>query len=165
MHHEYLQRTRKTALVLAGLFFSTSADAVTCGSGLSPLDLSASAINFGTYDASEPAATTATGSIVIDCRIGADVLPAFTVSLSRGHSSTFEPRTMISGTSSLFYNIYLSASYSTIWGDGSGATGVYSNSGLLMLNTITLPVYGRVPAGQYVEPGIYSDTITVTVTY
>jgi spore coat protein U-like protein len=26
-------------------------------------------------------------------------------------------------------------------------------------------VYGRIPVGQYVAPGSYSNTITVTVTY
>jgi spore coat protein U-like protein len=29
----------------------------------------------------------------------------------------------------------------------------------------TLTVYGQVPAGQFVTPGNYADTITVTLTY
>jgi spore coat protein U-like protein len=32
-------------------------------------------------------------------------------------------------------------------------------------NAQTLTVYGQLPAGQYVTPGAYADTITATITY
>lgn len=69
------------------------------------------------------------------------------------------------GTNTLNYNFYTSTGYTQIWGDGTGGTvyGVYNASS--GLSTVSTNAFGRVPTGQYVRPGNYSDTITVTVTY
>ena len=48
-----------------------------------------------------------------------------------------------------------------------GLNGILTNSfsDLLRLGTVNYTAYGKLPAGQYVTPGVYSDTLIVTVTY
>lgn len=102
-------------------------------------------------------------TVTVSCVRAIDTLPAFVVSLSRGSSPTYTPRTMTSGANTLTYNIYNQAAFTTIWGDGTGGTATrpYGGGG----NSAAGIGYGRIPAGQYVAAGAYLDTITVTVTY
>lgn len=115
-----------------------------------------SAVAFGAYDVFSGIADTATGSIRISSCGGAP----FTAALSTGSSGTFSPRAMVSINDTLQYNLYTDATYSTIWGDGSGGTATMSNRG-----SITFTVYGRVPAGQDASAGTYTDTIVTTITF
>ncbi|BBA33301.1 spore coat U domain-containing protein [Methylocaldum marinum] len=63
--------------------------------------------------------------------------------------------------------MYTDSARSSIWGDGSAGTQTVSDGYLLGLLTVTrhYPVYGRIPADQNVSPGVYLDTIFVTVLY
>jgi len=77
---------------------------------------------------------------------------------------------MKSGTNTLSYNLYFDAAFTQIRGDGTGGSQV--GGGTLTLTpssrTQSVPastIYGRIPAGQDVAAGNYSDTIIVTVTY
>jgi len=63
----------------------------------------------------------------------------------------------------LAYNLYLDSTRLTIWGDGTGGTGTFSGMGTG--SDVGTTVYGRIPAGQNVAVGTYSDLITVTVTF
>jgi spore coat protein U-like protein len=74
---------------------------------------------------------------------------------------------LASGPGTLNYNLYASAAYSNIWGDGSGATSVVSDSKFIAVGTTTTDytVYGRIPAGQDAAAGTYVDTIVVTLNY
>ena len=73
---------------------------------------------------------------------------------------------MAFGANMLDYNIYTTPGFTSVWGDGSGGTLTQSfNGSLLSLGSTTFTGYGRVPAGQYVVPGGYNDTLTVTVTF
>jgi spore coat protein U-like protein len=87
-----------------------------------------------------------------------------TVDLDKGGSSTFTPRRMIKGTEPLTYNLYLNAARTTIWGDGTGGTSRYSDPNPPNKDTI-VTIYGRVPAGQDVTAGAYTDTVTATITW
>jgi spore coat protein U-like protein len=90
-------------------------------------------------------------------------LPPLTISLSAGTTGGFSPRTLTAGASSLNYNLYTSPTFTTVWGDGTSGTETESyNAGA---RTVTLTVYGRIPKAQFVSPGGYGNTITVTVTY
>ena len=80
--------------------------------------------------------------------------------LSTG-SGTYAARAMTSGSHQLLYNLYLDASYVTIWGDGTAGTGTLQDS----TNKNTYTIYGRIPALQNAWVGSYSDTIVVTITY
>jgi spore coat protein U domain-containing protein, fimbrial subunit CupE1/2/3/6 len=155
-------------LIVAGLFalaISTPAAAVTCGTALSPLTMSVTGVNFGSYDAQASSPDEAEGTVVVACALGLDVVPAFTVSLSKGNANRFFPRRMASGASTLEYNLYTSASRVTVWGDGTGDTETQSYSGLLVLGNAELTIYGTVPPGQFAAAGAYVDTIVVTIDY
>ena len=83
---------------------------------------------------------------------------------------------MTLGTQSLSYNLYLDTGYTLIFGNGASGTyditvcypggtvtcaGATGQSGVTYSGT----VYGRLPAGQNVMAGNYTDTLVVTVTY
>jgi len=126
---------------------------------------------FGIYNPLAGAALDSNGNIQVTCTLlsGGTTTVSPQVRLSMGSSSTFTPRTMISGTQKLNYNIYFSNAYSQIWGDGTGGT--FYGVATLTLTTFgptqqaTGVLYGQIPAGQDVGAGSYLDTIVVTVTY
>jgi len=129
------------------------------------MTVSATGMAFGNYNAASPSATTANATITVSCVNPAQELDAFTIALSRGGSSTYSPRRMTSGANTLNYNIYTTAGFASIWGDGTGGTVTVNYNGAGTPNSLSYTAYGQVPAGQYVAAGSYADTITVTVTY
>jgi spore coat protein U-like protein len=134
-----------------------------CNGGGNPAQVSATAMSFGTYNAASPSATTANATITVSCVDAARELPNFTVALSTGGSGTYSPRRLSSGANTLSYNIYTTAGFTSVWGNGTGGSVIVSDNGAV--NSVSFTAYGRVPAGQYVAAGSYTDTITVTVTY
>lgn len=133
--------------------------------------VSATGPAFGIYNPFNAAPTTSNGSVQATCTLlsGTAATVNLVDSFTTGSSGIFSNRTMLSGTSRLNYNIYYDAAYSSIRGDGTGG----SQTGGATLNltstnrtqTATGVIYGRIPAGQNVAPGIYSDTIVVTITF
>ncbi len=122
--------------------------------------LSATAVTFGNYNVFKTSATLVNGSVSFKCTVSA----AITIQLNKGSSSSFNPRTMKLTTNVLDYNLYLNAALTTIWGDGTGGSSTYSNSAP-GTGTVTVTVYGSIPALQNVPSGSYSDTITATITF
>jgi spore coat protein U-like protein len=123
--------------------------------------LSTTAVSFGNYNIFSSASTGATGSVTFKCTQSA----AITIQLSKGHSTTFNPRTMTFSSSVLNYNLYQDAALTEIWGDGTGGSTEYSNS-RPGTGTVVLTVYGNIPAlQQSVAAGAYSDSITATITF
>ncbi len=103
----------------------------------------------------------AQSTVTATCASGA----AYTVALNAGSGAgaTFPARRMTSGPNTLNYTLYTDAGRSTIWGDGSAGSILSNQSGTGSAQAIT--VYGRIPSGQSVPTGTYTDTITVTVTF
>ena len=95
------------------------------------------------------------------CSGNADV----TITLSKGGSATFSPRTLNSGTDTLNYNLYRDAARTTIWGDGTGSTASYTQVGLPNNTAQNLTIYARIPAAQDVRAGTYTDSVTVTIDF
>lgn len=161
------------ALIVA-TSFSPSLRAATCS-------ISAPGLAFGNYDPTSAADVTGIGSGIVDCSYSswADLFSGFTVtiSLSPGSSGSYATRTLKQGMQSLGYNLYLNPGASgTIFGDGSAGTGSYAlcYPGLFVTCTgnagqsgqpFTVPVYGRLPAGQDIGGGSYIDTLIETVTF
>jgi len=129
--------------------------------------VSASGVNFGTYNPLSGSPDDAAGTVTFSCNVGVGLLMSWTVSLSTGSSGSYAPRRLSNGVGTLSYNLYTSAAHSSVWGDGTGVTSVVSDQVLLIvgLNTFNYPVYGRIPAGQDAAAGSYTDTIVVTVNY
>jgi spore coat protein U-like protein len=126
--------------------------------------VSTTTLAFGAYSPQASTAQQSTVTVTAYCvGLFGGVLPPFTVALSTG-SGSFTQRKMTSGTYSLHYQIYTSAALSTVWGDGTGSSSTVAggNGGVA---SQTLTGYGVISTSQYVTPGSYTDTITVTLTY
>jgi spore coat protein U-like protein len=129
-------------------------------------NVSATGINFGPYDVFVAAPLDSTGSVTVSCTY---FLPR-NVTVSIGASSTsggFRPRRMrgLSGSDQLDYNLFTTASRSTIWGNGTAGTSTVLLSNVRRNQPRTATIYGRIPAGQDIQVGSYTDTVTVTILY
>lgn len=132
-----------------------------CTAGL--VTASSGGISFGNYSANSVSDKTMNGTVTVNCTVSG-TLPSFTIALSTGGSLTFSPRKMnLLVVNTLNYNIYTSNSYAAVWGDGTNSTVTQSYGGGGASTTFT--AYGKIPTGQYVLPGLYGDSITITVTY
>ena len=126
---------------------------------------SATPLGFGNYTPGN-GAVTANSTITVNCTKST----AYTVGLNPGSTAgdAFIQRLMTSGTNTLQYNLYTTAALTTVFGDGTGATGTDSGTGTGMANALTYTVFGQVPdnaTNQASLPATYTDTITVTVSY
>jgi spore coat protein U-like protein len=134
--------------------------------------VSVTGVAFGVYDAVLTTPTDATGSLAVRCthQGGGATRANYTVELSAGGSGTYAQRRMRSGASLLAYNLFDSATYTRVWGNGTGGSGLVAgsllvNPGNYVINEAIHPIYGRIPAQQAVDSGAYSDTILVTLTF
>ena len=131
---------------------------------LSNCTVSATALNFGNYT---PGAGPIPMSTPISVRCTRNT--PFTVALNGGTTAggTITQRLMTNGTDTLQYNLYTTAAFATVFGDGTtGSTA--PGTGLGLGNPVTVTVYGNLPdnaTNQNVSTGAYSDLINVTVTY
>lgn len=117
---------------------------------------------FGTYDPGAGTDTDSTSSILVECLLGgAGVETSYTLALSTGLSGTYAERTLGGPSDTLGYNLYADSARTKVWGDGSEGSTLVSNTAANATHT----VYGRIPAGQFVTAGSYSDSITVTLTF
>jgi spore coat protein U-like protein len=123
---------------------------------------------FGNYNVFTTSALDSTGTVRYDCNPAAVNI---SIALSRGASSNFAPRRLTNGTESLNYNLYLDASRTQVWGDGTLGTAVLSVANPANTNpgntsrAVDATVYGRIPALQDVSAGAYTDTVVVTVNF
>jgi spore coat protein U-like protein len=130
--------------------------------------VSATPVNFGLYNPLTPTPDVATGTVSVSCTVTLiGFLENWTLALSTGNSNNFSTRQLLNGSSPLSYNLYTSAAYSNVWGDGSGSTTLVSGGVPLSIGTTVTDytVYGRIPAGQDSAAGTFMDTIVVTLNY
>jgi spore coat protein U-like protein len=155
---------RAFALSLVLCLAAKAAWAGECAGADGSVTVSVTALSFGDYFASAPAADTGNFTVTASCVGGTDspVLPPLSVALTSGLGG-FAARMMANGPDSLSYQIYTDAALNNVWGDGSGGTTLDSTGGGAPSQDFT--GYGRIPAGQWVSVGSYADSITVTVGY
>ena len=152
------------ATLLMFFVMSSAHAAVTCSA-------SATGPAFAVYNPLNLSPTLANGTITTTCSLqsGIWVNVAFTLSYSPGFSSNFSSRNMLSGSNALYYNLYADAAYTQVLGDGTGGSTTGGDSMFLIFFNPTqqrsATIYGRIPPGQDVPAGGYSDTIVVTITY
>lgn len=79
-----------------------------------------------------------------------------------GTGATVAVRKMTNGAATVNYSLYSDAGHSTVWGNTVG-TDTVSGTGNGSVQTVT--VYGQVPAQATPAAGVYTDTITATITY
>lgn len=119
---------------------------------------------FGNYDPVEENRTLpldGTGSFTIRCAKGVSATIAIGPGLNSAYASGTS-RAMEAGGNYLSYELYTSASRSTVWDTGN--TVAHASTSKNATSTVT--IWGRIPAGQHV-PGnmVYSDTATITATF
>lgn len=118
--------------------------------------LSGAVFNFGQYTSGQAASLDAVGTINY-----ADCSGNVTLELDGGLSGDVNARQLRAGSRRLGYQVYREAARSSVWGRGANARIVRfatSQSG-------RIEVFGRIPGGIVVEPGSYTDTIGVTLTF
>jgi spore coat protein U-like protein len=122
--------------------------------------VSASDLDFGAYASNQNAPAQGQTAIQLQCSGG--TVAELTLDAGSGPGGNTSRRRMEqdSGSDRLDYGLFQDPGRSVHWGDRSGvdtveveATGAPQS----------VPVYGRIPGGQRVRDGIYSDMITVRV--
>jgi spore coat protein U-like protein len=132
-------------------FSVTAQVTTTCG-------ITASNLNFGIYTGVQVDATT---TLSATC---SDTTP-YNVGLNAGTTTgaTVTTRKMAGpATDLLGYQLFSDTGRTTNWGNTVG-TDTVASTGTGLAQTLT--VYGRIPAGQFIQSGAYDDTITVTLTF
>jgi spore coat protein U-like protein len=124
--------------------------------------LNVTSVDFGSYNLRRNEPLDSVGTLLYRCS-GVGPADRVRVELTRGTSHSFQ-RAMSFRQSRLRYNLYLDASHSVVWGDGTSGTGVYTTRPIED-TTMTVSIYGRISPRQNVRAGRYSDQINVTVLY
>jgi spore coat protein U-like protein len=120
--------------------------------------VSASALSFGNYSG---LLIDASSAVTVNCTN----LTAFNIGLNAGTATgaTVSARKMTSPASAtLSYKLFRDSGRTQNWGNtvGTDTLSTVANG-----TAVQYAVFGRLPAGQSVNPAVYSDTIIATVTY
>lgn len=100
----------------------------------------------------------ASGGLSVTCTSGL----TYAVSLNGGISNAPPTqRKMLKGSESILYGLYKDTGRTQAFGSGAGQTVSGTGDGTAQ----PFPVYGRVGVQQTPSPGVYKDTVVVTVTY
>lgn len=117
--------------------------------------------NFGNYNPLKTTDTTTTGSVNVTC---ASYSGTYTIALNAGTSGTVADRKMANGGQRLDYQLYQDPGRTIIWGNGNSGSQKLSGSCSVTCNA-TYPVYGDITALQEIPQGIYTSSVTATLTY
>ena len=147
--------TRAAIAMAIVLLVCGRADAAKC-------TVSTTSINFGTYNVFSINPIDSMGTLTYNCNGGADYVM---VTLDAGDNGSFSARLLARNTERLSYNLFVDPSHSVVWGNGTAGTSFHSASDPPNKTDVTVPIFGRIPAGQDVSAGTYTDTVTVVINY
>jgi spore coat protein U-like protein len=117
---------------------------------------------FGSYNVFASAPVDSTGSVRYNCNGGAKNVQ---ITITRGRSATFLQRSLRRGADNLGYNLFLDPSRTAIWGDGTGGSHAYYGGNPPNKTDVNVTIYGRIPPGQDVGAGKYSDNVVVAIDF
>ncbi|MFO1075499.1 MAG: spore coat U domain-containing protein [Geminicoccaceae bacterium] len=118
--------------------------------------LTGGSLSFGEYTSGQASDLDAVGTIsYVNCS------GTLTFALDGGLSGNVSARQMRSGANRLSYQLYRNSTRNAIWGSGADAHGVI----LLTPQSGSIQVFGRVLRSQTVPDGVYTDTVTITLTF
>lgn len=123
-------------------------------------NLSATDLTFGNYDPLKVTSTDASSVVTVTCTPGSGYIIG--LDTGTGQGATVEMRRMSNGNSLLDYSLYRDTARNLVWGNSPGSDTV---AGIGTGTPIDYPAYGRIPQGQAVQRGVYTDTVTVWVTF
>jgi spore coat protein U-like protein len=121
-------------------------------------------LHFGSYDPNTSSPHITQTDIIIYCSNNL----GYTISFDKGMGpeASLTQRKMTSGEHFLSYNLFTNNSLNTVLGDAlNSESTTISGTGIGATLPVTHTIYGAIFPGQQKPAGIYSDTITVTVTY
>jgi len=163
-------KTTRTILSFAAcLVLATSLHAAT---NSAPLTVSAEVVSncviatsnlaFGQYDplganANQVADASAALTVVCTRNTGA------TIDLDSGLNSIGSSRNLAGSTQHVSYQLYRDAERTQEWGGGNVGGVQFVSDGVKKPQQVTL--YGRIPPGQEVASGLYTDVVTATVDF
>jgi spore coat protein U-like protein len=152
-------RYRTCTAIICGGYTTTTLSASATATVPENCLVSASDIDFGS-NGSLVQAIVANGNIFVRCTFST----GFQVGLDSGQNSPSAGiRAMKNASGELItYELFQDSAHSIVWGNVPGSN-TLGGSGTGV--TLTLPVYGRVPAQVTPPASSYSDIIVVTVTY
>lgn len=170
----FSSQTKRISLIaialIAGLVFShysvaesTSANMQVSAVVKSSCVVTNATMNFGTYDpagANNDADLQAMGNIQVKCTKGTNA----SISLSNGQNSQYAQGTTrsmssVDGKQHLNYELYASSD-GQVWNQHNSV-----NYSAASARPADIKVYGKIPANQQVDDGVYSDTINVVVNF
>ena len=126
-------------------------------------------VAFGNYNPASGSPTNATGTLNVTCTSSTPYQIAMDAGANASTANNTTTRRMqAAGSRYLPYSLYLDSGHTTIWGDGNNSSSLYPTNSTYANGTgvaQSYSIYGQITANQYVAPGSYSDTVTVTVTY
>lgn len=132
---------------------------------------SAGSIVFGVYDIFSPVARDTNAALTLECRHrGGPVTVNISLAFDAGLHGTSPTNRAMRGSSGdlLSYQLFRDASYTQPWGSGLNALTLSQSFPGSANSTIgfslTASVFARIPAGQDVAAGLYSDRLVLSVT-
>ena len=160
-------------LVMSGAVLMGSARTLSAGSNATTLNVTANVsancsisttpVAFGAYD---PIVTNAAandddvGSVIVACTKGTSAM----IGLGLGSNASASIRRMKDTTTDyLTYELYQETGRTTVW--GTTGTALLSVGAAPSKAPRTFTVYGRIPSGQDVPAGAYTDTVQATVNF
>src|SRR5438094_522621 len=111
----------RTAVVAAAIVLGASGRADAAGK----CTVSATSINFGTYNVFSNNPSDSTATLTYNCSGGTEFV---WITLDAGDSGTFNSRTLAHNADRLSYNLFRDAAHSVIWGNGSNGTSMYQDN-------------------------------------
>jgi spore coat protein U-like protein len=132
--------------------------------------LSIEAVRFGMYNPIDDVdLLNNSGYVRIQCTSPSTGTVSYNITLGTGSSNTYSARTLRVATHFLEYNLFTTAAYSNVWGDGSnGSSPLLGSLGVTAGATIDGPIhtiYSRIIKRQYKPGGVYGDSIAVTTVF
>lgn len=156
--------TTSIILSVAALCWAgTSSAATSC-------TIAAGNVGFGGYDVFDATDRDSDATVIVNCsRAGGAQNVSISIAIGpggNGGSTASRKMKLSSGSDLLGYVLFRDSNRTQRWGDVSGVdaftqTLSVPNNSSAQLST---KIYGRIPAGQDVSKGSYSDTVFVTVT-
>ena len=124
--------------------------------------ISTTPVVFGTYNVFTAGPTDSTGTVVYTCNGGAKNI---WITITAGSSGTFNTRQMVKGLERLGYNLFLNPPRTTVWGDMTGGSSVFTDANPPNNADLVATIYGRIPAGQDISAGAYSDVVALEINF
>ena len=125
----------------------------------------ATAVAFGAYDPRAAGADDGTGTIALACHPS---VSAPVVALGTGLYGSSRPARWAAAPTASTTSSTPTAPAPCIWGDGTSGTVAVTLTGGTVSGgerRFSRTVYGRIPALQNVQAGVYDDIVVVTVTF